>query len=212
MQRAVQRRWLIFWAAFTLAVLTIAMCQGTTITLLAWVTYSLYDDSSVPLGDDSVVYIIGSKDNVNDGMQAFGTNYIADSVQGDDVFIGLVRIGYNTTSNGTFLTADFTFESDEVDYIYIRLFDTTMAPPEGLVDWGVSPLFDATNHPFDVLFLNLVGGYATTNELVFVVIPEPGSGQLLLLLAGLVWGIRASAKGGGNHTAEPRKVQPCNGT
>lgn len=196
MQRVVQKRWLVFWTVFTLAILTVAIAHAATITLVAWVTYSLYGNDGQPLADNSVVYLIGSKDAVNDGMQTAGSNYIPDSVQGDDVFIGTVLIGYNTTSNGTFLTGDFTFDSDQVDYIYIRFFDTTVMPPVGTQYWGVSGMTNADSHAFEVLWLDLVGGFRATNEAVFVVIPEPGSGHLLLLLAGLVWGLRLSAKKG----------------
>lgn len=192
--------WKFFWLSLCVVLCTAWVTQAALVTLVARVSYALLDSTgSSPLADGSTVYIFGSSDNQygdgTDEMEVYaGTNLIANSTVGDDIFIGAVQIGDGTSSNGTFFTAQYEFDDTEVQYLYIRFFDTLDDPVSGYTDWNHSPLFAATNHPFGVERIDFIGDYATTNSDNFVVIPEPGTGNLLLLLAGLAWGMRLSTR------------------
>ena len=189
------RRWLIFWAVFCIAAVSSVVAYGATVRLWATVTFALMDHlSNAPLVDGSVVYIMGSTDDVADPpMQWGGTNsYIANSTTGDDAFIGEVRIGDGgVSSNGTFFTLNYTFDTDEIQYLYLRFFEyTSNSLVQGSnIWWNTSPTTTYTNHPWDpgVVLSEFAGNYAATNRSNFVVIPEPGVGGLVLLCGGLLF-------------------------
>ncbi|NCC50933.1 MAG: hypothetical protein EOM20_06915 [Spartobacteria bacterium] len=189
MQTGENRRWLIFWAVFCVALTASIVAYGTTVRLYATVTYSLLNHlSNAPLADGSVVYIMGSSNAIADPPLEFGGGLIAMSTTGDDTFIGSVRIGEGVTSNGTFFTSNFEFDSDQVKYVYLRFFEYTngvMIEGTGIW-WNTSPTFSATNfNPWvPVVAVDFVGQYAATNRNDFVIIPEPGVGALMLLCGG----------------------------
>ena len=172
----VNRRWLVFWACLLVMFVAITGVYATTVNLIAYVSYSILNSLGVPLADGSVVYIFGSTDSVNNGPMPYGTNLIADSVQGDDVFIGMVQIGTPSFlgSNGTFYSdSQFSFNIDDIHYLYIRFFDTTNTAIEGYTNWGQQ---------------------RTTVTNNFVIIPEPSTGHLLLLFIGLLGGLFTSMR------------------
>lgn len=196
--RTQHRRWTTLWVCFLVALFARNMAMGQIIHLEAWVTYGVLDaPAGNYLADGSVFYVIGSSDAVNDGMQPWGTNYIANSVQGNDVFIGSFVINSADYGPGSFYIAT-EFDAAQVSYLYIRVFNTTTQPVEGLVNWGTSDMVDATG--YNPVLFDLYVDFApsasiiTTNYDNFVVIPEPGTGSMALLFLGLAWGLRATTK------------------
>jgi hypothetical protein len=138
--------------------------------------------------------IIGSGDDVNDGMfQYAGTNFVADSVQGDDVFIGQVTIDTSLGTNGVFYSLGLTFDTDDVNYLYIRFFDMS-GEIGGMVNWGTSPMYATQDVIAGYMTIDFGGLYATTNYSNFGVIPEPGTAQLVLLFGGMMFGLYAAGR------------------
>ena len=192
-----QKSWRLFWAGFVIALLIVTATYGAPVNLIAYVTYSLLNSAGSPLADGSYVYIFGSGDAVNNGPSTWGgTNLIADSVQGDDVFLGFARIdmpSYNF-SNGTFYTAgEIWFDDAAIHYLYIRFFDTTNYPVSGYLAWNTSSIIEVTSR-FGQAQMDFLGNIPTSVTNNFVVIPEPSSASLFVLFAGLILGMRASMK------------------
>lgn len=181
------------------ALLGVAVVRAAIVDLDALVEYSILDNNGSPLADGSWVYIIGSSNNVIDPMQTYaGTNYIADSTTADDVILGRVQINLDNYSNGTFFTT-VQYNSDEVKYVYIRFFDTNSQPITGMVYWGTSTIFQlgVTLGVSTVAFDNN-GQLQATNYNNFVVIPEPNTANLIVLVAGMIWAMRATMRKQGN--------------
>lgn len=163
----------------------INVAQSAIVDLIAYVSFALDDSSGNPLADGSVVMIFGSTDAVNNGPRSYGTSLIADSVQGDDVFIGMVRIDWN----GTFYTAnDFTFDDSSINYLYIRFFNTTAYPVWDETAWNTSLVVGFTSE-FGKAEVDFVGNYLASVTNNFVVIPEPSTSHLLLVFFGLAFGM-----------------------
>lgn len=193
----VNRRWLVFWACLLVMFVAITGVYATTVNLIAYVSYSILDSLGVPLADGSVVYIFGSTDAVNDGPLSFGgTNLIADSVQNDDVFIGMVQIGTPSFlgSNGTFYSdSQFSFNIDDIHYLYIRFFNTTNSEIQGYTNWGYSGATQMVDDGSGYAVIDW-GQQRTTVTNNFVIIPEPSTGHLLLLFIGLLGGLFTSMR------------------
>ena len=152
----------------------------------------LQQDLTTPLADGSWVFIMGSGDAVNDGMATFGgTNLIAESTLGDDVILGMIQIPLNSTNNSGMFFVTVQYESDDINYAYLRFFDTSNYPITGLLWWGTSSMFQL-GVTLGVSTVQFDQDYqlATTNQNNFVVIPEPSSLNLFVLVAGLLWTIR----------------------
>lgn len=192
-------------AAIFLLLLIPCVANAAILKLDARVFFAILDHNGSPLADGSVVYIIGSTDNVNDGMFTTaggpgytGPNnetYVANSTQGDDVFIGEIRIGENVSSNGTFASIyEYEYDNTVIDYFYIRYFETTNEPVVGTgVYWGTSAVV-APFEGFGLGLANFGSGNQATNQSNFIVIPEPGTGGLMFLMAGLIWWVRSTLK------------------
>jgi len=185
-------------SAFTLAVLCFSIVHAATIRLEAYISYGLQEmaPSADYLADGSVVMIIGSTDAVRDPMAAHGTNYISDSTTGDDVIIGTVFLD-SLLGSGTFYDASLTFDStDNINYMYLRFFDTTNYPVVGQYDWGMTDMSNTDHVVGGWLSMDFApdSSYHTTSNDSFVVIPEPGSGHLLLLFVVLIGGMAAAIK------------------
>lgn len=210
MRSTTQNRWRVFWICFLAAALAVTVVQASTVNLIAYVTYSLLNSSGTPLPDGSIVMIFGSLDTVNDGLQTYGgTNLIADSTQGDDIYLGFVRIDMPSFagSNGTFYTAnEISFDDSVVQYLYLRFFDTANYPVTGYVAWGTSPVMGYTQ-AFGQAEVDFIGNYQVSMTNNFVVIPEPSTGNLLFLFMGVVFGLQAamkrSAKRGAKQSGAP---------
>lgn len=185
---------LLLRVALVLCLLLPATASALIVDLDAYVDLAiLQEDEVTPLADGSWVFIIGSGDAIIDPMLTYGgTNLIADSVTGDDVILGAIRIPLNSTNNsGTFFTT-VQYESDDINYAYLRFFDfTNNAPITGLLWWGTSSIFQlgVTLGVATVQF-DQDRQLATTNQNNFVVIPEPSSMNLFVLVAGMIWTIR----------------------
>ena len=187
-------------AALALALLGMALVvRAAPVDLDAWVEYSIMSgDGVTPLADGSWVYIVGSWDNISDPMVSIGTNLIGASVTGDDVILGAVQINLDSYSNGTFATT-VQYQSDQVQYVYIRFFDT-VGPLTGLVAWGTSAIYQL-GITMGVSTVEFGQNYITqTNN--FVVIPEPTTGNLVVLVAGMIWAMRSSMRRAGKPDAE----------
>lgn len=150
----------------------------TLMNLYAKVSYSI-ENALGPLPDGSIVYIVGSLDDVVNPMQSFGTNYIAKSTTGDDVILGTVRIGQGVPSNsGRFIWSGIV---QRFTNVYIRYFDSTNEPVSGYTNWGESTMKTVSFLPLGgalVDFAPSTNLYAT-NQDNFVVIPEPGTLSLM---------------------------------
>lgn len=150
-------------------------------------------DGVTPLADGSWVFIIGSGDSVIDPMMTYGapaTNYIANSTTGDDVILGVVFID-SSLGPGTFATT-VQYDSSLIDYVYIRFFDTT-GPLTGMLYWGTSTVFElGVTLGVSTVQFDQNDQLVATNYNNFVVIPEPSTANLLLLVGGMIWAMRAS--------------------
>ncbi len=194
MMRSAQRGWRMLGAATALFIALITSAPAALINLQAYVMYALVNsDGTMPLADGSLVQIIGSYDAVANDMITFGGGLIAEPT-GDDVLIATITIQSSIlSSNDTFYTGDFYFESDEVRYMYIRFFDSP-GPLVGEIDWGESPVLNAEGHQFGGIFMDFTGGYATDNHDNFVVIPEPGTLNMILVWVSMVAAMRTSLR------------------
>lgn len=206
MDRRLQRNWRIFGVAFLALLASVATVRAATINLTGYVTFALLQNDGVtPLVDGSIVQIIGSSNNLAEPMAFAGTNLVANPVP-DDILLATITIDSTAlASNGTFFVNNVFFQSDQVNYIYIRFFDTT-GPLTGQIAWGESPLFSATNHQFGSLELDFIGDYAATNINNFGVIPEPGTGNLMLVWLGMIAAMRASIRGSRKKENAPAKT------
>ena len=151
----------------------------------------LQDDGITPLADGSWVFIIGSSDTNIDPMVSWGTNFIANSVTGDDIILGIVQID-SLFGAGTFGTT-VQYDSTLVNNVYIRFFDTT-GPLTGMIWWGTSPMLGPVGVTLGVTTVQFDpdGSLQTDEYDSFVVIPEPSTANLLLLVGGMIWAMRAS--------------------
>ncbi len=192
MRTTVQRQWKVLVGALAILLGLAVAAPGALINLQAYVLYALMNESgTIPLADGSLVQIIGSEDAVADPMTMLGSNVIS-TVSGDDIVLSTITIqSAMLGSNGTFYAGNIYYDSDEIHNVYIRFFDTT-GPITGLISWGQSDLFTADEHQFGVNFIDFGGIYAATNENNFVVIPEPGTLNLMLVWLGMVGALRAS--------------------
>lgn len=196
METTFRTKWRVFWASLLVATLGWVAARAAIVDLDAYVEYAiLQNGGGAPLADGSWVYIVGSSNNIADPMATVGTNYIAASTTGDDVILGVVQIGYQAISNnsGTFYTT-VQYDSDQVQYVYIRFFDATGAIT-GMVYWGTSAVFQlGVTLGVSTVQFDPDGSLIATNLNNFIVIPEPSTGNLILLVAGMIWAMRASMR------------------
>ena len=198
MQMGTQKCWQAFWLVVCFALAGLWPARAALVDLDAYVSFSIYDESgNTPLADGSVVYIIGSGNATVDPMSNSGTNLIAYSTTGDDVILGYATIG-GTGSNGTFFTT-VQYDDTFVNYVYIRFFDFTNDPYDiqGMVYWGQSSNFFLGPPTLGVSTVNFNpdATLVTSNYNNFIAVPEPNTANLLVLVAGMGWAMRASMKG-----------------
>jgi hypothetical protein len=182
---------------FLVSVFSCLSAKALIVDLDAFVDMAiLQEDLSTPLADGTWVYIIGSGDATNDGMEVYGgTNLIAGSVLGDDVILGVIQIPLNELSGSGRFFARVEYESDDINFVYLRFFNATSMPITGMVWWGTSSMFQlgVTLGVATVQF-DQFDQLAATNQNNFVVIPEPSSMNLFVLVAGMLWTIRSRIK------------------
>jgi hypothetical protein len=182
--------WRVFGVAALLCMSTALSSHGATVILQAFVSFAINDNGNVnPLADGSIVYLFGTDSGtVEDPLEDGNGDLIAQSVQGDNVFLATITIGEGIFSAGTGLFAVAVEVPDNIEYFYIRFFDTDVHPVQGTdIYWGESDaiqrqfiidgMYQADFNPDDDLY--------TDQQDNFVVIPEPGTMQLVLL-AGFV--------------------------
>ncbi len=169
----------------------------------------LQEDMTTPLADGSWVFIMGSGDAVNDGMLITGTNVIASFTQGDDVILGMIQIPLNQTNGSGAFFVTVQYESDDINYAYLRFFNTTSMPITGLLWWGTSSMFQlgVTLGVATVQF-DQDQQLMTTNQNNFVVIPEPNSLNLFVLVAGMLWTIRTRMRWASTADPESKGASP----
>lgn len=163
--------------------------SGAIITLTAFTSYQLLGPNSTPLPAGSYVAIIGSETDSIDPMFEFGGGYWSDSVTGDDVWVGLTRV----LGDGTIDAGGFTFDSDAVNFVYLRFFDWSETwPVTGMVAWGTSVTFDVSDPPFQYITVDFAPDYDiyVNHTNMFVVIPEPCTAGYLLAFLGSWAGVR----------------------
>jgi hypothetical protein len=196
MERIRQKRQVLFVICLLLLCVGLLFVHAALLDLDAFVTFTIFDNTGIdPLPFGSLVYIIGSGDAIAHPMDGQGTNLVAGSTTGDDVILGIVRIGDNNSSNGTFTTT-VQYNPDEISYVYIRFFEwTNPVPVTGLVFWGTSAIFELvpTLGVARVDF-NPDQTLAAQNYNNFIVIPEPGTANLLILFLGMLGGLRSRAR------------------
>ena len=148
------------------------------------------DGNSLPVG--STIIVVGSGDDVIDDMLTYGTEpdspYIAATTTGDDIILAHFTIDSNGGPGGPGGFAkifDNVFDSDVVNYVYIRFFDYQGLWVEGSnIVWGLSYMSNVTDHTlYDPWVTVDIAAYNDlqvdkTND--FVVIPEPSTFRFLL--------------------------------
>jgi hypothetical protein len=154
----------------------------------------LGSDGVTPLADGSWIIIVGSGDSIADPMQTYNsTSLIATSTTGDDVIIAILPLN-SLLGTGTF---GFTvqYDSSQISYVYIRFFQTTNWPIGGNIYWGTSAVYQlGVTLGVSTVQVDPFGSLVATNYNHFVPIPEPSTANLLLLVGGMIWAMRASMK------------------
>lgn len=162
------------------------------VSLDVYVEFGLLDENGDPLLDGMTVMIVGSADNINDGMIVYGgTNLIADSVQNDDIILGTITVNSNEAGFAGGFYATVTYDSDDVNYVYIRFFN---APPNaltGMIYWGTSSVFQlGVTLGVSTVQFDQGTNLQTTNYNNFVIIPEPSTANLFVMVAGMLCAMR----------------------
>jgi len=183
-------RWLLGGTVAALLLSSVLVSSAAIINLQTWNEYGWTDQNGGAnyLADGSIIYIMGSGDTVNDGMEMVGTNYIASSTQGDDVFLGQVTID----SNGEFYGADIFFNDNVVSNVYYRLFDSTGPRIVGMVHWMTTTVWDLPDPEFGVVEFEAPDHWSTTNYDHFIVIPEPGVATIFFVMMAVMVGTSKS--------------------
>ncbi len=186
------------------AFFAVAAAHAANVALVVNITQPLLDGDGNPLADGSVIYVIGSGDNVADGMQSAGGSLIANSTQGDDVIIATMIMDSSTTGVPGTMTAGFpgVLDTSTINFLYLRFFDYQGAgvPVGEDIAWGETDPQTYTGPFFGTAFLNVDGGQVSaTNN--FTVIPEPGTLHLFVV-AGLVLALFCARR---DSQGRPRK-------
>lgn len=194
---------------FLFVLLSASMAQAAPVFLTAYIEMpDFLEDhtgTDTPLADGSIVYLVGRPEQgtsppPDGGMPSHGGSLIATGTTGDDVLLATIRIGQGVGDDtGRFsvtfeFPADHPYQVDEIGWAYIRFFATD-GTPSGDVYWGVSEVVQITDIPFfPGLEFAQFGSGAATNLNTFVVIPEPGTGQMLLLFFAVAFGVHHNFK------------------
>lgn len=194
-------------ALFLFILLSASMAQAASVLLVAYIEspdYLAGPDGVTPLADGSIVYLIGRPTQgvsppPDGGMPPYGGSLIASGTTGDDVLLATIRIGEENLdpNTGRFeVTFEFPdthpYQVDNIGWAYIRFFDTDTTPL-GSVYWGVSDVIQIQTL-FQGLDVVQFGSGAATNLNTFAIIPEPGTGQMLLLFFAIAFGVHQNFK------------------
>lgn len=177
-------------AVLAMVLLGAIASHAAPVNLILTITTPLLDGDGNALADGSVFYVIGNQSGNVNPMQSFGDSFIADSTTGDDVIIAELILDSSTTGTpGTmFVSIPNAFDSDDIDFLYLRFFDFQDPPPVAgtNIPWGTT---SPTNYTvaFGLAFYDTEGAQVSaTNN--FIVIPEPGTLHLFVV-AGLLFAL-----------------------
>lgn len=204
MKRALQWPWVN--GVLAIVLLSVPLALALPINLDVYVENPIYQcDGVTPLAYGSWIMIIASADNVIDPMETWGgTNLIADSTTGDDVILAIIPTD-EWNGPGTFY-ASVLFDTALYNYIYIRFFAYTNWPISGMICWGTSTIFEVSQFMgYAFVQTDPDGSLYATNMNNFVAIPEPSTANLLVVVGGMIWAIRASARRDGIARARSRE-------
>ncbi|MDD2236555.1 MAG: hypothetical protein PHG65_05050 [Kiritimatiellae bacterium] len=187
------------WTAGLLAAamlcLLVPVTKGAIVTMYLYTQYNSeldYDKviggDGDPLSDGSYVMVLGNNTGVRDPLVTFGGTNLMSEVE-NDILLGTFTMNTWGTDGGWIDAGPFFFDSADVKYVYLYFFDTHSFPVEGVTPWGYSAVLSVTNYDVDMKYIevDVSGGsdiymHATNN---FVVIPEPGTGSLLIFFLGM---------------------------
>lgn len=197
MKNAVSR-----WRVFTLCLLllagTVSCAYALIVSLDVYVEFGLLDENGDPLVDGMTVLVMGSSDPINDGMVLYGsgpTNYIAESVINDDILLATVTISSNESGVAGGFFATLTYDSDEINYVYIRFFNAPPGALTGMIYWGTSSVVQlGVTLGVSTVSFDSGGQLEATNYNNFVVIPEPSTVNLFVMMAGVLWAMRSHVR------------------
>jgi hypothetical protein len=181
--------------AASLLLASLACAYALIVSLDVYVEFGLLDENGDPLVDGMTVLVIGSKDPVNDGMFQQGTNLMAQSTLGDDVILATITVNENESGVPGGFFATISYESDDIDFVYIRFFN---APPDaltGMIYWGTSAVYQlGVTAGVSTVQFDPGGSLQATNLNNFVIIPEPSTANLFVMVAGMLWAMRRHVK------------------
>lgn len=197
---------MLVWGAVLAVLLTASSASAAIINLSAYVYVALLnEDGTTPLADGSIVQIIGSYDDVIDPIEEIGGS-LTGNTTGDDIVIATITIDSSQLgSNGTFYVSNIYYESDDINNMYIRFYDS-VGPLTGMIYWGESTISNVEYDAFGSIVVDFVGGYSATNSNNFVVIPEPNTMNFILMWSGMIAALRSSMRREGRKMAKD-KVQ-----
>lgn len=177
--------------------------MGASVSLQVYSTvgFCVSNSTSVFLGDGSIVRVMGSTDGNNDGFAAYGDGYDVDSTQGDDVYLGAGTISTISGTNGLVSITGIQFDDFYVNYLYLRIFDTTESDVGSTtgtyVNWIASDVYATSGSGFSVDTWVISDSYSTDNYSKFYVIPEPGVASILCFVLFVTIGVSRSVNQGG---------------
>jgi len=195
--QAFNRYWRVLAVCLAILMGSAACAYALIVSLDVYVEFGILDENGDPLADGMTVMVVGSGDNVNDGMQLWNvTNYIADSVLGDDVILATITINSNESGVAGGFFATITYESDDIDFVYIRFFN---APPGtglvGMIYWGTSSVVQlGVTLGVSTVNFNPGNNLQTTNYNNFVIIPEPSTANMFVMVAGMMLAMRSQMR------------------
>jgi hypothetical protein len=194
--QALNKYWRVLAVCLLILTGSAACAFALIVSLDVYVEFGILDENGDPLDDGMTVMVVGSGDNVNDGMLLYGgTNYIANSTINDDVILATITISSNESGVAGGFFATITYESDDIDFVYIRFFN---APPNnltGMIYWGTSSVVQlGVTLGVSTVNFNPGDNLQTTNYNNFVIIPEPSTANMFVMVAGMMWAMRSQMR------------------
>jgi len=186
------KRWRLLAVCLSIFLGSMACAYALLVSLDVYVEFALLDENGNPLLDGMTVMVIGSGDNVNDGMASIGTNLLANSTLNDDVILATITVSSNESGFAGGFFATVTYESDDVDYVYIRFFNAPPGSLTGMIYWGTSSVFQlGVTLGVSTVQFDQGTNLRTTNYNNFIIIPEPSTANLFIMVAGMMCAMRA---------------------
>ncbi|HMO50566.1 MAG TPA: hypothetical protein PKE26_00370 [Kiritimatiellia bacterium] len=195
MKRGVNWRWLIVCWSFLLG--TANYAHAAIVSMDLYVSFPIYQNDGVTfLPDGSIVEIVSSPFTEPAGHVQVGSCYIWGSTQSNEVILATTTIGTGVLpGSGTFFLT-ILFDNAIHSNLYIRFYNTNGPPntnPATIV-WGQSTMMvgvGGTTLGVANVDFNQDNNLLTDQTNCFVVIPEPSTANLFVLMAGMMWAMRA---------------------